>query len=93
MQQPQDNQPESGGELLCDRCDGTMERGFTIDRSHNGAHQHMWCPGVATRSFWSGGVKSHHLTTGINITTYRCTRCGRLESFALPPEHRNDHTA
>lgn len=93
MQHPADNQPEQTDELFCDRCDGPMQKGFNLDRSHNGAHQHMWCPGEATHSFWTGGVKSHHAATGMYIVTYRCTRCGRLESFAYPPAHRDNPTA
>ncbi|HLO40401.1 MAG TPA: hypothetical protein VK176_05200 [Phycisphaerales bacterium] len=89
MQQPET--PDT--ELQCLRCDSQMERGFYLDRTHGGAHQLMWCPGDPTHSFWTGGVKSHHATTGMYVVTYRCTRCGRLESFGFPPPHRDSPTA
>jgi hypothetical protein len=66
--------------LRCARCDGEMERGFVIDRDHwyAGKEAH-WARGTPAKGFF-GLLKDPPRQK--QIVTYRCTRCGRLESFA-----------
>ncbi len=78
-----DNTPFQPG-AECPKCQGSMEKGFLLDRTHGGAHQGMWCPGEPKPSFWPGHVKSAHKASGIYIVTYRCAACGYLESYAPP---------
>lgn len=65
----------------CLRCQGPMEPGFVVDRGHaNSQQQQQWVEGAPERSFWTGlktkGKEQH------TVTTYRCDRCGLLESYA-----------
>lgn len=65
----------------CLRCRGPMERGFVIDRGHvNAPDLQKWIEGTPERSFWTGirtkGRESHP------VQTFRCERCGWLESYA-----------
>ena len=67
--------------MTCAGCGGTMEEGFVIDHGHYSfPAEQQWVEGEPKRSFWTGletdGKRS------FNVTTYRCERCGRLESYA-----------
>ncbi len=67
----------------CPRCRGPMEPGLVIDRGHHQtAAQQTWVEGAPERSFWTGlktkGKDKHP------VITYRCERCGYLESYANP---------
>jgi len=60
-----------------------MEPGFLIDRGHlNALETAQWVEGEPEKSFWTGlktkGRDRHP------VTTYRCERCGYLESYADP---------
>jgi len=59
-----------------------MEEGFTLDHSHGANLQAAWVEGQPRKSFWTGlkisGAKHP-------ITTFRCTSCGYLESYAHVP--------
>jgi hypothetical protein len=68
----------------CMRCDGQLERGFLIDKGDSDVtRQAMWASGEPSTSFWSlSAVKSG--STMLPVTTLRCIKCGRLESFANP---------
>ncbi len=66
---------------LCIRCDATMEEGFIQDRGHhNWVAVPKWIRGKLEVGFFgfakTSGKKS------MTIATWRCTSCGRLESFA-----------
>ncbi len=58
-----------------------MEEGFVIDRAHlNLLSQQEWAEGEPRSSFWTGlniAGKRHY-----KVETFRCERCGRLESYA-----------
>ena len=65
----------------CLRCRGSMEPGFVIDhRHHHQVDTQSWVEGDPERSFWRGlktkGKETHA------VRTYRCERCGYLESYA-----------
>ena len=67
----------------CLRCHGNMEAGFVIDRGDgNQAGTQKWVEGAPERSFWHG-VKTRGRDV-LPVTTWRCERCGYLESYAVP---------
>jgi hypothetical protein len=58
-----------------------MEPGFVLDWTHGGVAQSSWVDGVPVPSIWTGlKLKGHER---VPVTTYRCTKCGFLESYAL----------
>ena len=67
-------------ELKCLRCGGTQEEGYIPESGGHGLFQSYWVEGRPEKSFWNG------LKTGdrrrLKTFTYRCVKCGRLESFA-----------
>lgn len=65
----------------CPYCNVRMDEGFVIDRTHDSkAVTQAWTEGEPEKSFWTGlklkgkAVKS--------VRTWRCPRCGLLQSFA-----------
>ncbi len=65
----------------CLRCKTTMEMGFVVDHGHgNSLQEQEWVEGDVVKSFWVGiqtkGRQKRH------VRTYRCPRCGYLESYA-----------
>lgn len=73
-------------ELACIRCQGSMEAGIVIDSTYGGTVQPTWVEGQPQRSIWTG-LK---LVGAVRmpITTYRCPRCGYLESYAAMAEEQ-----
>lgn len=69
----------------CIRCDGELETGFLLDRGDsNITSQGTWASGAPNTSLLRfSAVRFGNRT--MPVVTYRCTRCGRLESFAHPP--------
>jgi hypothetical protein len=66
--------------LNCPRCDGSLEPGFVIDVGYGTKTVPKWVAGEPEKSIWTGlklGGKEQ-----LPITTYRCRRCGYLESYA-----------
>ena len=66
----------------CPRCGSAMEPGIVMDRGHGDTvRQQEWLEGEPTRSFWHGlktkGRDKHP------VRTFRCERCGYLESYAI----------
>jgi hypothetical protein len=66
---------------VCPKCQGHFELGFTLDLGdHNNRSQTKWVEGKPESSFWTGlklkDRAQHH------IVSYRCSRCGYLESYA-----------
>jgi hypothetical protein len=59
-----------------------MEAGFVLDQAHGAVAQSSWVDGPPERSIWTGlKLKGHQR---LPVTTYRCTACGYLESYAPP---------
>ena len=57
-----------------------MESGYIVDEGYDTRTVAKWIKGEPERSMWPGlkmGGKDK-----VDITTYRCTRCGYLESYA-----------
>ena len=64
----------------CAKCGHAMETGFVLGRAHGAVAQSSWVDGAPAPSFWAGlKLKGHQL---LPVTTYRCTKCGYLESYA-----------
>jgi hypothetical protein len=67
-----------------------MVEGFVIDRTDSARAVSSWFEGPPQKSRWTG-VSLKGKTpieigrTPIEIATWRCTSCGFLESYAVPP--------
>jgi hypothetical protein len=70
-------------DLKCLRCGGPLEEGFIPEFTGHGSCQMPWVEGRPETSFWSG-LKINDRRC-LKTFTYRCTQCGRLESFAREP--------
>jgi len=58
-----------------------MEAGYIADRGHHSAPgEPRWVEGEPQRSFWTGLKTKDRDVYG--VTTFRCERCGYLESYA-----------
>ena len=71
-------------EPTCAKCGSSMEAGFVLDHheGHNSGTQSAWIEGAPEPSFWTGvKLKGHQR---LPVTTYRCSACGYLESYAPP---------
>lgn len=64
----------------CAKCAGTMERGFLLDRTYGGQVATDWVEGAPEKSFWTGLKLGRK--TRLQVATWRCRRCGFLESYA-----------
>ena len=68
----------------CPKCRGSMHEGFVLDRGHgNAANTQKWVEGEPEKSFWTG-IRTKDKEK-FEISTYRCERCGSLESYAQNP--------
>jgi len=68
----------------CPKCSSKMEKGFILDRTYfpssHRAESSLRVEGAPERSFWTGvKIKGRKQCF---IDTYRCSRCGLLESYA-----------
>jgi hypothetical protein len=57
-----------------------MAEGFVLDRTHGGVGVSSWVEGEAETSVWTGIKLAGRAQTP--IATWRCGRCGFLESYA-----------
>ena len=64
----------------CLRCSGTMEPGYIVDEGYGTYGTGKWVEGAPERSIWTG-LKLRGKAKK-DVTTYRCRRCGYLESYA-----------
>lgn len=63
----------------CPKCQGSMAEGYTLDVSQSRSVS-KWIEGPPEKSMWTGlkiSGRANH-----DIQTWRCTRCGFLESYA-----------
>lgn len=57
-----------------------MAEGFIVDNTYGGRSPAAWAEGAPEKSFWTGlSLKDRAV---IEVTTWRCSRCGFLESYA-----------
>ena len=66
--------------LSCPRCSGSMDVGFIVDEGYGARTVAKWVEGEPEASMWTG-IKLRNKTSH-DVQTYRCTRCGFLESYA-----------
>ena len=66
--------------MECPKCRGTMEEGYIKDEGYGTAHASKWVEGAPEKSIWTG-VKTRGKNQ-VQVKTYRCERCGYLESYA-----------
>ena len=66
--------------LECPRCSSSMEPGFIVDEGHGKKVVAKWAAGEPRKSWWMGLKLGG--TEQIEVATYRCRRCGYLESYA-----------
>lgn len=70
--------------LECPRCARRMELGFLLEIGDSDARSvTKWVEGVPKKKFLIGlHIKDRRV---LPLTTYRCEKCGYLESYALAP--------
>jgi hypothetical protein len=72
---------------ICRTCRMSMEKGYLPDRgSGQGVSRPVWAKGEAKPLRWLGmklGFKAPG-SDALFVETWRCPRCGVLESFARP---------
>lgn len=67
----------------CPKCRNPMDLGLIMDKGHhNSLNTEEWLEGEAEKSFWSG-LKTKGKER-MPVRTYRCSKCGYLESYARP---------
>lgn len=66
--------------LKCPKCERAMEEGYILESGQGGPSVSSWIEGPPEKSFWTG-VKVRD-RANLPIRTFRCTRCGYLESYA-----------
>ena len=65
-----------------------MEAGFIMDHGHGMSYQSSWIEGEPVWSKWLGlRIKGKRR---MKVVTYRCTSCGRLESFATAESGKHE---
>jgi hypothetical protein len=64
----------------CPKCEGTMTDGYVVDQGYGTYAVPKWREGEPKKSLWVGLKLSG--TKPLEITTWRCRRCGYLESYA-----------
>ena len=66
----------------CSSCGVRMEEGFIADRGQGERIKPgSWVKGKAEVTFWSGAkIKGKER---IEVTAFRCPRCGRVELYAV----------
>jgi predicted nucleic-acid-binding Zn-ribbon protein len=69
-----------GSTRACAKCGGEMEEGFVLDYTYGGRLQSGWVEGEPERSLWRG-IKLRGKEQ-LPVFTFRCSRCGYLESYA-----------
>jgi hypothetical protein len=71
-------------DLRCPKCDAPMERGFTVDLKpqlpFTGDYATKWQRGPAINA----PLRLRAPAGSHPIATFRCTKCGYLESYASP---------
>ena len=68
------------GSTTCPKCNGRMELGTIIDMGYGSVSMARWHPGEAKKA-WHGSIKLDKKALR-DVETYRCQKCGFLESYA-----------
>jgi hypothetical protein len=64
----------------CPKCQASMVRGVVLDNTYRWHRVSRWLEGLPKRSIWVGIQLQGK--TPIEIVTWRCAKCGFLESYA-----------
>ena len=59
-----------------------MEPGYIIDQGYGKITVAQWAAGEPEVRWWMGGGLKLRGKDRLDVTTYRCQRCGYLESYA-----------
>ena len=64
-----------------------MEPGFQLDAGKGRTTQARWMPGepVPMQVFYPSEASRDQRRQALRITTYRCPKCGLLDSYATDP--------
>ena len=68
--------------LSCPRCGSSMEAGYVIAQGYGKITDAQWVAGEPEERGWFGGGLKLWRKERRPVTTYRCQRCGYLESYA-----------
>jgi hypothetical protein len=66
----------------CLKCQGKMQAGYVLDKNYVAVFVSAWREGTPEKGLL-GGIKENKMPHP--ITTFRCTECGFLESYADAP--------
>ncbi len=69
----------------CARCDGPMKEGFVLDNNRHAPAVAHWAEGKPEYSFLR--TLKMRGRKKLPVRTFRCSRCGYLESYAVEPPH------
>ena len=58
-----------------------MAEGFLVDQGYGQIHSSSWQPGQPVKTFW--GTVKQLKREQIKVSSWRCQRCGYLESYAV----------
>ena len=64
----------------CPKCQASMTEGFVLDVDSHGNKVSRWIQGAPDKRWYGLKVRGK---TQINVQTFRCNRCGFLESYAV----------
>jgi hypothetical protein len=64
----------------CPKCEAKMSAGIIVDQTSGHALPEKWQPGEAKTGFWTGLKQDKKAQ--LQVATWRCDRCGYLESYA-----------
>ena len=70
----------------CGKCGGGMKEGFLPDSHQNTARVAQWVEGAP--EFWFLNILKMRGRRKLPIRSWRCQKCGYLESFAEEPGQR-----
>ena len=73
--------------LNCSKCSSEMEDGFIVDFGYANVQPSGWVEGEPVKSRWHG-IKINDKKQ-YSITTFRCVRCGYLESYATEEKQKD----
>lgn len=64
----------------CPQCRVPMEPGYMVDHGYGVVYPTAWVAGTPEWSRWHGLKLKKRAK--LPVTSFRCSRCGRLDSFA-----------
>jgi predicted nucleic-acid-binding Zn-ribbon protein len=67
--------------LKCAKCGTVMEQGIVLDHTYGGVTKTEWIEGAPKFSWWTG-LQVPRDAPHFAVITYRCPKCGYMESYA-----------